>query len=151
VIAAAARSGKHRRWAIALVVLLAGAAGASTWWKLRPRDVSRAVLAPEPTARYGAYVGRLCQGCHGEHLSGGPIPGTPSSMAVPGNLTMHETGLRGWTYADLDRLLMQGIRKDGRRIDAAMPIASLGRLTEIEKRALWAYLESLPPRAYGGR
>ena len=31
--------------------------------------------APTPTPAYGRYVARLCKGCHGEGLSGGPLPG----------------------------------------------------------------------------
>jgi hypothetical protein len=44
-------------------------------------DHARLDLAPppSPTAAYGSYVGRLCTGCHGEHLSGGRIPGAPSN------------------------------------------------------------------------
>ena len=48
--------------------------------------------APPPTAR---YIARLCIGCHGEHLSGGPLPGAPSSFAIPLNLTPDATGLKG--------------------------------------------------------
>jgi mono/diheme cytochrome c family protein len=107
--------------------------------------------APAPTAAYGAFVGRLCLGCHGEHLSGGPIPGAPPSMPIPKNITGHETGLKGWTYADFDRLLVQGIKKDGQKVDPFMPMEALGKMNDVEKKALWAYLESVPPLAFGGR
>ena len=50
---------------------------------------------PEPTARYGRFLARSCTGCHGERLSGGRIPGAPSSLPIPANLTPHETGLAG--------------------------------------------------------
>ena len=56
-----------------------------------------AAPAPEPTARYGAFLARGCTGCHGERLSGGKIPGAPSSLAIPANLTPHESGLGDWT------------------------------------------------------
>ena len=39
------------------------------------RGSSRQAPAAAPTAEYGAFVARLCSGCHGEHLSGGPLPG----------------------------------------------------------------------------
>jgi cytochrome c5 len=124
-----------------------------------PMDVARRIdhqrravaPAPAPTAIYGAFMARLCQGCHGEHLGGGPIPGAPPSLPVPSNITQHETGLKGWRYADFDQLLTQGIKKDGKRMDPFMPIEAFGKLNDVEKRALWAYLESAPPVAFGGR
>ena len=39
--------------------------------------------APEPTPAYGTYLSRLCTGCHGDGLSGGPIPGAPPSIPTP--------------------------------------------------------------------
>jgi mono/diheme cytochrome c family protein len=106
---------------------------------------------PTPTAVYGAFMGRLCTGCHGEHLSGGPIPGAPPSIPVPLNITKHETGLKEWTYADFDRLLTQGMRKNGQAINPFMPVEAFGKMNEVEKKALWAYLESVPPAPLGGR
>ncbi|UUZ50088.1 hypothetical protein LP420_08775 [Massilia sp. B-10] len=34
-------------------------------------------VAAVVSAAHGAYVARSCVGCHGEHLSGGRIPGSP--------------------------------------------------------------------------
>jgi mono/diheme cytochrome c family protein len=122
-------------------------------------DVARRIphdkpdLAPPPaeTKEYGQYVGRLCTGCHGEHLSGGPIPGAPSSFAVPLNLTPDATGLKGWSYEDLDKLLTLGLQKNGARIGPLMPLENFSNFDDTEKRALYAYLMSLPPRPFGGR
>lgn len=105
----------------------------------------------EPTPAYGKLLARLCQGCHGEHLSGGPIPGAPPSTPVPTNLTPDATGLAGWAYADFDRLLVQGVRKNGAKLDPFMPIEAFGRMNETEKRALFEYLRTLEPRPFGGR
>lgn len=107
--------------------------------------------APSATKEYGAFLGRLCLGCHGPGLTGGPIPGAPPDMAVPANLTPHETGLGGWTYEDFDRLLTTGVNKKGKTMDKMMPTESFGKLEEVEKRALFAYLQSLPPKEFGGR
>jgi mono/diheme cytochrome c family protein len=107
--------------------------------------------APEPTARYGVFMGRLCSGCHGEHLSGGRIPGTPSSIPTPLNLTPDATGLAGWTYADFDKLMKQGIRKNGKTLDPFMPIEAWKNFDDTEEHALWAYLQTLPPAPFGGR
>lgn len=107
--------------------------------------------APTATAEYGAYVARNCMGCHGAGLSGGPIPGAPKSFAVPLNLTPHETGLEGWSFEDFERLIATGQRRDGRALDIFMPVAMLRGMDDTERRALWAYLQSLPPRPFGGR
>ena len=124
-----------------------------------PIDVARRIdhshveLAPPPTptVAYGAFIGRQCTGCHGATLSGGPIPGAPPEMAVPLNLTPHETGLKGWTFEDFKRLLETGINKKGKKLDPMMPTAALAKFNETEMRATFAYLASLPPRAFGGR
>lgn len=107
--------------------------------------------APTPTAEYGKYLGKLCTGCHGETLSGGPIPGAPPDLPIPTNLTPDETGLKGWTYEDFDRLLTQGIKKNGQKLDPFMPISSFGKMDETEKKALWAHLTQVPAKPFGGR
>jgi cytochrome c553 len=106
---------------------------------------------PSPTPEYGRFLARACTGCHGEHLSGGPIPGAPSSVPVPLNLTPDDTGLAGWTFEDFDRLLSTGARRSGKRLDPFMPTESFGKLEDDEKRALWAYLRTLPPTKLGQR
>lgn len=107
---------------------------------------------PEPTKEYGELVAHMCRGCHGEkHLAGGPIPGSPPDMAPPLNLTPHETGLAGWTYDDFETLIATGNRKNGKKMDDFMPVIALRNMNETERRALWAYLQSLPPVPYGER
>lgn len=106
---------------------------------------------PSATPEYGRFLGRLCTGCHGEHLSGGPIPGAPPSLPVPPNVTPHETGLRDWSFVDFERLLNTGVRKNGKPLDPFMPYAALAKLDAVEKQALWAFLRGLPPRPAGQR
>jgi len=108
-------------------------------------------MEPAPTAAYGRYIARLCTGCHGDTLSGGRIPGSPASMAVPLNLTRHATGLEAWTYEDFTRMAMQGVSKNGRRLDPLMPVEILANMNDTERRALWAFLREQPARAFGGR
>ena len=110
-----------------------------------------AVPAPEPTARYGEFLARGCTGCHGERLSGGKIPGAPSSLATPANLTPHETGLADWTEDQFFDVMDSGVRTDGRRLDAFMPIAGIQAMNETERGALWAYLRSVTPLEFGNR
>jgi cytochrome c553 len=125
-----------------------------------PIDVARRIdhghiaKAPPPTAdaTYGAYLARLCSGCHGEHLSGGPIPGAPPDMAIPLNLTSDATGLSGYSLDDFKQVLKTGKRKkDGRKLDDMMPVESFGQFDEVEMQALYSYLMSLPPKAFGNR
>jgi hypothetical protein len=106
---------------------------------------------PAPTAAYGAFITRLCTGCHGEHLSGGPLPGAPSSLAIPLNLTPHATGLQDWTFADFDKLMKTGVRKNGKQLDALMPIEAWKNLDDTEMRAVWEFLRALPPTPFGQR
>ena len=107
--------------------------------------------APSPTPEYGKYLGRLCTGCHGDHLSGGPIPGAPGDLPKPLNITPHATGLADWTYEDFDKLLSEGVRKNGQKLDPFMPLEAIGKMDETERKALWAYLRTVPPMPYGGR
>jgi mono/diheme cytochrome c family protein len=109
------------------------------------------VPAPEATARYGALLARACTTCHGERLSGGKIPGAPSSLAIPANLTPHETGLRDWTIEQFFAVIDTGIRPDGRQLDPFMPIGAIQAMDDTERGALWAYLRSLEPVAFGNR
>jgi hypothetical protein len=106
---------------------------------------------PSPTAAYGTFLANACRGCHGATLSGGRIPGAPSEMAIPLNITPHETGMAGWTYADFDKLLSTGIRKSGKALDPMMPVTELGKFNQTERQALWAFLQSVPAKPFGER
>lgn len=107
--------------------------------------------APTPTQDYGKYIGRFCTGCHGEAFSGGPIPGAPPSIPIPTNITPHESGLQSWSYQDFVRLLDSGIKKDGKKLDPFMPLSALTDMNDVERRALWEFLRSLPGRPSGNR
>jgi hypothetical protein len=107
--------------------------------------------APAPTAEYGAFLSRLCTGCHGEHLSGGPLPGAPPSLPVPLDLTPDETGLKDWTFDDFDKLMRTGVRKNGKELDPFMPIECVRNFDDVEMHALWAHLRALAPAPFGGR
>jgi mono/diheme cytochrome c family protein len=106
---------------------------------------------PEPTEKYGRYIGRLCQGCHGEHFSGGPIPGAPPSIPIPPNITPDDSGIKAYAYEDFIKLLETGIRKNGKKLDPFMPYEALSKMNDIERQALWAFLRTVEPRPFGGR
>jgi len=125
-----------------------------------PFDVARRVdhtappakVEPAPTAEYGQLISIGCRGCHGEkHLAGGKIPGAPPEIPIPLNLTPHETGLKGWKYDDFVELVQTGKRKNGKPLDPFMPVGALRNYSEVELKATWAYLSSLPPVEFGAR
>ena len=72
-------------------------------------------------------------------------------MPIPANITKHDTGIKEYTFADFDRLLTQGVKKNGTKLNPFMPVEALGKLNDVEKHALWAYLESVPPMTFGSR
>jgi cytochrome c553 len=109
--------------------------------------------APEPgvSVEYGAYLATGCTGCHGDSFSGGRIPGAPPEFLPPTNITRHESGIATWSESDFVRLMREGVRPDGSRVDDQMPWRALGQLSDDELSALWLFLRSLPPLAYGNR
>jgi mono/diheme cytochrome c family protein len=98
----------------------------------------------EVSAVYGEYLARTggCQGCHGPDLSGGKSHepgGVPYANLTPAG------NLGDWGEEDFLRAMREGKRPDGSDIDPAMPWREMGRMTDLELKALFAYLKSLPP------
>ena len=114
---------------------------------------SQAPVASGVTAAYGAYVANTCLGCHGEHLSGGKIPGGPPTWPAAANLTSGKGSamVRYPTPEAFMAMLRGGRRPDGSAISPVMPFASLGAMNDTDVRALHAYLKTLPPRDTGQR
>ncbi|MBB4638376.1 cytochrome c [Longimicrobium terrae] len=103
--------------------------------------------APPPgvTAAYGRHLAAGCAGCHGKSFAGGAVPGGPPEWAPASNLTPHATdGLGGWTEADFIRALRTGRRPDGTELREPMPWKAFSQMTDVEARALWVYLQTLP-------
>ncbi len=98
----------------------------------------------------GGHIAQVCRGCHGNSLSGGKVAGDPN-MPIVGNITPHETGLKGWTEADFLRALREGRRKDGTEIKPQMPWRVYGQMNDVELKALWAYLQTVPAVPKGNR
>lgn len=106
---------------------------------------------PGPNAQYGEYLSYVsgCRACHGDHLSGGHIPGTPSSFKNASNLT--PTGIGHYSEADFTRAPREGVRPGGIPIDTLMPVRDFKSMNDDEIHALYAYLRTVPPREYGNR
>lgn len=106
------------------------------------------------TKEYGKYLADTggCVGCHGPGFSGGPIPGTPPEWPPAQNITPNrETGLGTWTIADFEIALRTGKRPDGSAISEYMPWKATAKMSDEDLEALWLYLQSVPPKAFGGR
>ncbi|MDR7543935.1 MAG: c-type cytochrome [Armatimonadota bacterium] len=103
------------------------------------------------TLEYGRYLALVgCHGCHGPGLSGGRVPGAPREFPPASNIT--PAGAIGqWTEADFFRLMREGQRPDGAEVHPFMPIRATAQMTDVEIRALWMYLRSVPPMPYGNR
>ncbi len=102
--------------------------------------------APPPgiTVAYGRYLATGCVGCHMEDFAGGPIPGAPPDWPPAANLT--PAGHVGeWSEADFITAMRTGVKPDGEPISQVMPFQSFGAMTDAELKALWLFLQSLPP------
>jgi len=109
-------------------------------------------IAAAVNAQHGAYVANMCIGCHGEHLSGGKIPGGPPQWPAAANITPGE-GTSMKTYKDsaaFVAMLRSGKRPDGTAIQV-MPFESLAKINDVDAQALYEFLKTVPPRAAGGR
>jgi cytochrome c553 len=104
---------------------------------------------PGPTAEYGRYLADIggCTGCHYPNLAGGPSPEPGAPPAA--NLT--PTGIGHYTEADFARALRQGVRPDGSKLKAFMPVEFTKLMTDDEIRAVYRFLQTVPPREFGAR
>jgi mono/diheme cytochrome c family protein len=112
----------------------------------RPRPVAQ----PGPTKEWGQVMVGACRGCHGETLSGGPIPGGPPDWPPARNLTPHDTGLGSWTFDQFERAFRHGKRPDGTELQV-MPWKAYAGMTDSDVTAIWQYLRTVPAKAAGGR
>lgn len=109
-----------------------------------------APVASGVTVEHGAYVANMCIGCHGEKLSGGKIPGGPPDWPAAANITPGE-GSAMVRYKDEAAFLAMwrsGKRPDGSAI-GVMPFGSLSRMDDVDVRALYAFLKTVPARPSG--
>lgn len=103
-------------------------------------------------AQHGAYVANMCIGCHGEHLSGGKIPGGPPDWPPAANITPGENSAMA-LYKDARSfvaMMRSGKRPDGTPIKV-MPFESLAKMNDVDVQALYEYLKTVPARSFGQR
>lgn len=115
-----------------------------------PRQDRVASITPSVTPEYGRYLAAIsgCFGCHGHGLSGGRVAGPPD-LPPASNLT--PSGLGTWTEADFTRAMREGQKPGGAPVNEFMPWKVFRHMTDDDIRALWLYLQSVPPREFGNK
>ncbi|MEM7123594.1 MAG: cytochrome c [Pseudomonadota bacterium] len=108
---------------------------------------------PEGDAERGEYVFQLagCLGCHtdsandGAPLAGGRILNTDFGSFVTPNITPDpEHGIGGWTLAEFDRALRDGIGPDGTTYYPSFPYDYFTGMEDQDVADLYAYLMAQP-------
>jgi mono/diheme cytochrome c family protein len=117
--------------------------------------------AADPAAERGKYLVNIagCNDCHTPgYFMGKPdmarfLGGSEVGFEIPGlgvfhgpNLTPDkETGLGGWTDAQILTALQKGTTPTGRMLAPIMPWHAFANLTPQDAQAIVAFLRSLPP------
>jgi mono/diheme cytochrome c family protein len=95
--------------------------------------------APGVTAEYGGYLANSCQICHEKNLAGANDPGGGLNLTPAGNLA-------SWSEEEFIKTLRTGMTPEGKKLDSElMPWPSVGKMTDDELKAIWMYLNTLPP------
>jgi mono/diheme cytochrome c family protein len=129
----------------------------------KPQPPAQGVVAPARTDQtaYGAYLVNMahCLECHTPQAADGspdfanlraaggrpffPIEG---KIVRSANITSDkETGIGGWTDAEIKRAITEGISKDGRQLVPPMPYPFFRNMTPEDVDAVVAYIRTLPP------
>jgi len=120
------------------------------------------VVAPPASGnqvRYGEYLANIshCMECHtqrnekGEPMrdrlgAGGVVFQGPWGKSVSRNLTSHESGLKHWTDAQIEKAIRDGVDRNGHPYRPPMAFAFYKNISDSDMAALIAYLRSLKPR-----
>ena len=96
-----------------------------------------------PTVEFGRHLAGTCVGCHRHHLEGGPIIAGDPNWLPAANLTQIE-----WSFEEFDAAMRTMRRPDGSEIREPMSLMKpfAENMTEVEMRALHAYISSLEDR-----
>jgi cytochrome c553 len=98
-------------------------------------------VTKEISIEYGKYVAATCTGCHKNNMTGGPIEGAPPSWPEAPNIT--KNGLSNYNEKTFIEAIRTGKKTDGSEIRFPMPWQSLSKLTDVELKSVWLYLQSL--------
>jgi mono/diheme cytochrome c family protein len=130
------------------VLVAAGKLNLAEAFEIDHRGIHQPVPTAGPTAEYGKYLVTVgaCKVCHGPTLSGGVIEGPPSPVPAA-NITPE--GLKAYDEASFSRALREGKRPSGAPINQAMPWKLTREMNDDEIRAVWNYLQTVPPKPFG--
>jgi len=97
------------------------------------------------TAEYGSYIVDThdCHICHGQTMNGNKYPDPTKNIITP-NLTP-SGDLSTWTEASFINTIRTGVTPHGHQLTDIMPWKDFRHMTDDELKAVWAYLQSLPP------
>lgn len=112
--------------------------------KLIDHDAPKPVPPPQGvTAEYGGYIGTVCLVCHGQNLGGQMLPDNSGAFAP--NLT--RGGSMGtWSEDDFINTIRTGRTPGGNDLDVKnMFWPRFAKMTDDELKAIWLYLQSVPP------
>lgn len=127
--------------------------------------IKAAIKAPSPkdTVAYGAYLAgpvAHCMECHTpmdkgvvdrkKMGAGGNAFNGPWGVAVSRNLTPHESGLKNWSDAEIEKAIRDGVSRDGSRLKPPMGYEYYKNISAGDMKAIIAYLRSLPALPTGG-
>jgi mono/diheme cytochrome c family protein len=110
--------------------------------------------------RYGEYLANIghCMECHTQHGekgellrdrlgAGGLVCEGAWGKSVSRNLTPHESGLKGWTDAQIAKAVRDGVDRNGHPYRPPMAFEFYKNINDADMAALTAYLRSLKPLA----
>lgn len=118
------------------------------------------VMAPPKTdaVKYGGYLVSMghCMDCHtpiakgqldmARMGSGGrTFELGPLGKSISRNITPHESGLKTWSDAQIERAIRTGVDKDGHRLKPPMAFDWYRNVNVDDMRSVVAYLRSLKP------
>lgn len=137
--------------AFAGVIALAAAwlfALSTPYW-LTPKQEAKVDITDAALITKGEYVARAgdCGACHtapgGKEFAGGLGMQTPLGTIYSTNITPDkQTGIGAYSYADFERAVRQGVRKDNVHLYPAMPFVSYTVVKDDDIKALYAYFMS---------
>ncbi len=115
-------------------------------------------VSPGDKVRYGDYLVRIghCMDCHTPLARGRPVPGMvgsggrsfkgPWGETISANITPDkETGIGGWSDAQIKRAITKGKRHDGAGLRPPMCYRCYDQMTGPDVDAMVAYLRTLKP------
>jgi len=97
------------------------------------------------TVEYGSYIMDThdCRVCHGQTLNGNKFPDPTKNIITP-NLTPGGD-LQTWTEEDFINTIRTGVTPHGHQLTDDMPWKDFRNMTDDELKAIWTYLQSIPP------